>query len=127
MKAQQIEQINAKYGQSYQISNSGRIFTMFMGEKFWHKFDEVIARWDNFEKVRIAEENVKVTSLFIEQNGGECFYKSCYGSRYYDYNGYKVRISDHHWTSEKHRGCDINLCSYNAKGYIEMIEKLKSL
>ena len=126
-KINKVNEINAKYSQNYQFNDSGRIFTMFMGKKQWHKFDELVERWERFEKERNADANVKATCLFIEENGGKCTYKSMYGAKYYDFKGYKVRISNHHWTSDNHLDPDVNLCSYEVNGHIEMINKLKSL
>ena len=119
-----INEINKKHNQDYKLSKSGRIYSEFMGKKQWYKLDEIISRLNELELERNANNNVKITCKFIEEKGGKLTYKSMYGSNYYDFNGFKVRVSNHEWTSDKHVDADINLCSYDIDGYIEMIGKL---
>jgi hypothetical protein len=126
-KIEKINEINKKYNQDYQFNVSGRIFRSYMGKKLWFTFDEIVKDWESFEREKNARENVKKASEFIEKNGGEIIYKSMYGSKYYSYKGYKVRISNHHWTSEKHDDPDYNIYSYKKDGHISMIEEIKKI
>ena len=126
-KQDKINEINAKYNQDYQLGKNGRIFTLFMGKKIWQSFNEVVSSYRATERERNSEVNAKRVFDYIESVGGECTYKSMFGSRYYDYKGFKVRVSNHDWTSENHVNPDVNLCSYEDGGYVEMIKKLRSL
>jgi len=123
-KQEKINEINEKYQQNYMINKSGRIYTIFMEKKQWHKFDEIVTTWENHERMKNSNANVKKVCEFIEKNGGEFQCKSMYGSVYYIYKGHKIRVSNHDWTSEKHIEPEINLCSYEKDGHIELIKKL---
>ena len=126
-KQEKIKYINEKYNADYKFSTSGRIYEMGMGKKIFTKFDDIVSHYEGRERERNAQENAKIVFLYIEKNGGIIIYKSIYGSRYYDYKGYRVRISNHSWTSEKHNEPDVNLYSNEKNGACEMIEKLKKL
>jgi len=122
-----INTINEKYEQNYQVSDNGGIYTIFMGKKQYYKLDEIVLRWENFEREINSRENSKIVSNYIESINGELIYSSVYGSHYYNLKGYKVRVSNHDWTSDYHMQPDINLCNYNKLGYTEMINELNEL
>lgn len=124
---EKIEAINSKYNQNYQINESGRVFTIFMRKKQWHKIDDVVNRWAIVEKERNANSNVSKVVNFLESNNAVLVSESVYGSLYYIYKGYKIRVSNHDWTSEKHSSPDFNLCSYEENGHIDMINIIKGL
>jgi hypothetical protein len=126
-KLKKIKQINLKYNKDYKLADNGRIYSVFREKKQWYNIDELIKRWGNFEREKNANINAKKTCEFLEKNGGELFYKSTYGSNYYHFHGYKVRVSNHDWISEKYTKPDINLCSYEVGGYEEMIKELKKM
>ena len=74
-----------------------------------------------------AKKNAHLVFKFLEENNIIAYYKSIFGSRYYIINGKSVRVSNHHYTSEKHEECSFNFCSYEENGYKGIIEELQSL
>jgi len=77
------------------------------------------------KKTIIANENCKKTIEFLETLGLVPDYKSVYGAKYFFTEKGKIRVSNHHYTSEKHNEPDYNFCSYEKDGYIQMIESIK--
>jgi len=126
-KQEKINEINSKYDQNYILNESGRIYTTFMNKKMWFKFDELVQRWENFDRERNADKNAKVVCEFITKKGGDLTYTSIHGSFYFNFKGFKIRVSNHDWTSEYHLSPDVNLCSYSENGHEEMISKFQKI
>lgn len=126
-KTETIEEINKKYEQDYRLTRSGRVYSEFMGKKVYHKFDELVEKWESFEREKNARENARRATEYIESKGAEIRTKSMYGSVYFSYKGYIVRISNHHWTSEMHDECDYNIVNYEEGGYVKMIEAINNI
>jgi hypothetical protein len=72
-----------------------------------------------------ANKNCKITVEYMESIGLIPEYKSVYGAKYFFTSKGKIRISNHHWTSEKHNEPDLNLCSYEKNGHVSMINELE--
>ena len=117
-----VESLNNALGRDqYAISNNGRVYMEFLGKKTYFS-SEIIIRSANEGKAR---RNAKKVCVFIESNGGVLVASSSKAGSYYDsYKGKKVRVSDHPWTSQFHSSPEVNLCSYDDNGHIEMIEQL---
>jgi len=127
-KVEIINEINHKYNKSYKISGNGRIYDEFMGKKLYFSQTELIKKWEIFEKKKFARENVNKVNYFMETLNCQRKHTSMYGSAYYEYKGYNIRVSDHDWTSiENHPKIHFNFCSYEQKGYVEIINKIKSI
>lgn len=122
-----INGINTKHQQSYIISNSGRIYSEFMGKKTYYKLTDIVEKWNRFEQERNAEENFNEVLRYLKTIGVEISYSSIYGSIYFNWKGYKIRVSTHHFTSENHISPDYNIFSYDKNGHVDMIALLESI
>jgi hypothetical protein len=108
----------------YNIAANGKIYTEFLGKKTYIANEVIVSRFKSSNATR----NVSVVKTWIEQNGGELVGSSSKaGSWYYNLNGKKVRISDHCWTSQYHNAPDVNLCSYDLNGHVELIKQLATI
>ena len=69
--------------------------------------------------------NSKKTVDFLVSLGFEIDNKSFFGSVYFYTKIGHIRVSNHHYVSEKYNDPELNLCSYEIDGYLEMIESVK--
>lgn len=105
----------------YNKKNSDKRFSAYQ------RLDLFIESFENLEREKNARQNSKLVFEFLEENNIIADYKSIYGSRYFNINGKSIRVSNHHYTSEMHKECDYNFCSYNKNGHLEIINSLKSI
>ena len=91
-----------------------------MKENFLNNFIEV-------QNTIVANENCKKAIEYMESIGLIPDYKSVFGAKYFYTEKGKIRISNHHYTSEKHNEPDYNFCSYEVNGYVEIINSLKTI
>lgn len=125
--AELVKQTNKKYNCDYMVSESGRIYKSFMGKKTYISVKKMIEECEERERSRNAVINSNITRKYIEDMGGEKICFSNTGSMYFFIGGLKVRISDHFMISYKHHRPDVNLCSYEKDGWIDMTEKINIL
>ena len=128
MTATEIISLKNKIGiGEYKIVKDWVYFKKDFDKRFsaYQRLDLFIECFENLEREKNARQNSKLVFEFLEENNVECDYKSIYGSRYYTINGKHIRVSNHHYTSEMHKECEFNFCSYAKNGYLEIIESLK--
>ena len=120
-----IDTLNKPYEVAvYKLSSNGRIYTEFLGKKTYFSADTISEMFKSANAIR----NAFAAKAWIENNGGEMVGASSKaGSWYYNFKGMKVRISDHCWTSQYHNAPDVNLCSYDLNGHVELINQLATL
>jgi ribosomal protein L4 len=94
---------------------------------FDSKKEDFLNDFIEMQRTIIANENCKKTVEFLETLGLTPDYKSVFGAKYFFTEKGKIRVSNHHYTSEKHNEPDFNFCSYEKNGYIEIIESLKKI
>ena len=91
----------------------------------YQRQDLFIADFVEMQNQINANENSNVVIEFLKELGLEILNKSIFGSVYFYTKKGTVRVSNHHWTSEKHNEPSLNLCSYEKNGHVSMINQLK--
>jgi hypothetical protein len=103
--------------------------------KFYQSFEDFHDEIKQREVSKIELENAKKVFEYLEENGAELQHKSIYGSRYYNYKGEPIRVSNHWQTSEikdsqtglnKYRDIP-SFYSNKKEGYKEMIVQIENL
>lgn len=101
--------------------------------KTYDSFDAFFNSIKNIKASSIANENSKKVFDYLEKNGAELYNKSIYGSRYYDYKGKNIRVSNHYNQSEltdeysvkKHKEIK-SFFSDEEDGWKEMINEIEN-
>lgn len=103
-------------GSIYRKSLSDKKFSYFQSEEVF-----VESFLERQRQLNATINSVKMNDYLISLG----FEKTAHSttSSYFQTKNGLVRVSNHHWTSEKHFTPNLNLCSYENNGYEEMINQ----
>lgn len=103
--------------------------------KYYQSFEDFHNEIKQREISKIERENAQKVFDYLETNGAELQHKSVYGSRYYNYKGEPIRVSNH-WQTSEIKDSETGLNKYRdiasfysdkPEGYKEMISKIENL
>ena len=123
-----IDSINKYHEQNYKISDSGRIYTNFMGKKLYIKEDELRKTWKNWGRNSIISENNRNVKDYLMNSGYKHISTSADGAStyYHRVDTGIIRLSDHANTSSMYEKPLLNVFSEEKGAYKDFIEKIKS-
>ena len=119
---------NQKSGRTFKVSKNW-IMVKNNSDKRFSDHSSVVIFIENVEneiKTNNSRLNAQKTIEYLVLIGLEIDNKSIFGSTYFYTKKGHIRVSNHHYTSEKYNDPELNLCSYNIDGHLEMIESAKN-
>jgi NAD+--asparagine ADP-ribosyltransferase len=93
---------------------------------FYQTVENFISHHKELVYRKNASKNYKIAKEYLISLGLEIKATST-NSIYFISDKGIIRVSDHHWTSEKHNEPILNLCSYDQNGHIQMINEINNL